>query len=270
MENEAYIRLGAFALALATMNIYELCLPWRPHVRGSRWMANYGLIFVGVLLVRGGLPMGSTVFAYWVSAQGYGVFYFLDLHPIIAFILGLFLLDISIYGQHWFLHRWSWSWKFHRVHHCDHHLDASSALRFHPVEIFFSMIFKFVLVGSLGISALTILSFEIILNACAIFQHANIQIPPKVERFIRPLLVTPDMHRLHHSQNMNETNSNYGFSLSIWDRLLHTYTAPSRERGEIEIGLREEKGPHGLWELLRLPFFKQKEQKKRQGTKDIG
>ena len=250
---ETSIRVGFFLLILILMNIYECLSPWRPPVRSQRWLANYGLVILGAILVRLVIPVSSTLFAKWVASQDAGLFNILDLNPIASLIGGLILLDLAIYGQHWFFHQWTWGWNLHRVHHCDLHLDTSSALRFHPLEILLSMAFKFLLIWILGLSPLTILTFEVILNGGALFNHANIQLPQKLERLARLFIVTPDMHRIHHSQFLKETNSNYGFNLSVWDRLFKTYTDPSNQQ-QIKIGLEEEKSPLNLWKLLRLPF----------------
>ena len=253
---ETYIRVGSFLLILVLINIYECLSPWRAPVRRKRWIPNYSLVILGALLVYLIFPMSSTFFAGWVSSKNNGLFNALNLNPTVSFILGLILLDLAIYSQHWLFHRWPWGWSLHRIHHCDLHLDSSSALRFHPLEILISMAFKFLLIWIFGLSPLTILSFEIILNGCALFNHGNIQLPQKLERLIRPLIVTPDIHRIHHSQALKETNSNYGFNLSVWDRLFKTYIDPSNQKYDIKIGIENEKSSYNLWQLLRQPFLK--------------
>lgn len=250
---DLYIRVGSFLLILVLINLYELWLPWRKSIRYNRWIPNYGLVLWGTLLVYLVFPMSSTFFAEWVSSKGYGLFNQFDMNLPLSFVLGLILLDLAIYGQHWFFHKWTWGWRLHRIHHCDLHLDASSALRFHPLEILISMAFKFFLIGTLGLSFWTVLTFEVILNGCAIFNHGNIQIPHKLEKWIRFLIVTPDMHRVHHSQVLREMNSNYGFNLSIWDRLFKTYTSLTCQQ-ELKLGLEGEKKPQSLWQLLLMPF----------------
>ena len=250
---DMYIRLGCFLGVLVVINVYEYFVPWRVPVRGQRWVSNYGLVVLGAIFVRLVFPVSSIVWADWVEVNGQGLFYLLNLNAALSFILGLIILDLAIYAQHWIFHQWTWAWNLHRVHHCDVHLDSSSALRFHPLEIGLSMAFKFLLIWMLGLSSLVVLTFEVILNSCAIFNHGNVKLPRGLERVARFVIVTPDMHRIHHSSTPRETNSNYGFNLSIWDRLFHTYTDPSAKKEEIQIGLKEEKS-HNLWDLLRLPF----------------
>ncbi len=265
--SEPLIRFGAFAAVLLVMGLLELQFPKRAllHVKGRRWMTNLAVIGASVAVVRGlallanviAVPLVALAAAEYAEARGWGVLNHIALPTWLELLLVVIVLDFAIWVQHVLSHRIPVLWRLHRVHHADVDIDVTTALRFHPVEIGLSMLYKVVWVIVLGPSALAVLVFEILLNACAMFSHANIDLPPRLDRIVRPVLVTPDMHRVHHSVLRTEHTTNYGFNLSIWDRLFGTYTPEPRDghRG-MTIGLPayQSDEPTKLWWSLKLPF----------------
>ncbi len=236
----ANIRLPIFLAVLGLMLSLELFWPRRhtPPERRLRWTSNFGIQLLNTLLLRLLFPGTAIGIAAFYSEQGIGLLQGQD--PRWTIPLSLLVLDLAIYLQHVASHRWSWLWRLHRMHHSDTHLDASSALRFHPAEIMLSMLWKALVLALLGAPVIAVLIFEILLNACAIFNHANVRLPPGLDRVLRRLIVTPDMHRVHHSILPEETNSNYGFNLPWWDRLFGTYRDQPRRGHEcMTIGLQE-------------------------------
>lgn len=227
------------------------------HANRDRWRINFGLMLintVGLRLLSGG---GAVIAAQVAVEHQSGVLNWLGVGPVLSFIFGLLLLDCAIYWQHRLFHVVPVFWRLHRVHHTDIGFDASTAVRFHPIEILLSMYIKMALVVAFGLSPATVVAFEIILNGCALFNHGNVRIPFPWEHRIRAILVTPDMHRIHHSTRKSETNSNYGFSLSWWDRLFRSYVAePAASQNEMAIGLPEKRalGELGLVQMLIYPF----------------
>ena len=217
-----------------------------------RWAHNFTLSLISSLLTYAIFPLSTILLAAEVEAHNFGLLNHLSLPQALKFILGLILLDLAIYGQHWLFHHWPLLWRIHRVHHCDPHLDTSTALRFHPLEILLSMGWKLVLIVAIGPSPQAVATFEILLNGNALFHHGNIQLPPKWEDGLGRIIITPAIHALHHSQLKGETNSNYGFFLSLWDRLFGTYTHPTPER-QPPIGLAEFLPPLTLSQLLWIP-----------------
>ncbi|MCQ8183338.1 sterol desaturase family protein [Methylomonas sp. SURF-1] len=256
---EMLVRFGAFAIVLALMASWEL---WRPTRRLSmtrrrRWPINLGLAAFNVLLMRLSIGAAAWLAANWVAEQQIGLFNNLHLPYGLAIALSLLLLDLAIYVQHVAAHRWRWFWRLHQVHHSDLDFDTSTALRFHPLEILLSMLYKTALVVALGAPPVAVIAFEVILNGCALFNHGNVSLPPGLERYCRYLLVTPDMHRIHHSARPAETDSNYGFSLSWWDRLFRTYCRqPQQVQTEMRIGLNgfRDVGELSFMDLLAMPF----------------
>jgi sterol desaturase/sphingolipid hydroxylase (fatty acid hydroxylase superfamily) len=257
------IRLIAFFGILISMLVLETIWPRRQHVRASlvRLSTNVLLtLFNGVfmkLLASAIVPIAAVSAAVYVEAQGWGLFNMISMPFSLEVILSLILLDLAIYGQHVAAHIIPMLWKFHKVHHSDVEFDVTTALRFHPIEIFISMLWKITLVFILGPSAFAIILFEVILNGCAMFNHANFKLPVSIDRYLRLILVTPDMHRIHHSIIPKELNTNYGFSIPIWDRLFGTYTdQPSKGHTDMNIGLEkhQDKQPTKfVWSLL-FPF----------------
>jgi len=239
MHGEATIRLGVFLAVLATMLFLERRRPWRqPRPFGwRRWPGNLGLAVFGTLLVRLTLPITAIGTALWAEAQGFGLLPALDLPTWLALPLAVIALDLLVYLQHRVFHAVPMLWRLHRVHHADPELDATSALRFHPLEILLSMLVKMAAVLALGAPPMAVLAFEVLLNATALFNHAAVRLPPAVERRLRRILVTPGMHRIHHSEQPEETDSCFGFCLSVWDQAFGTNRAQAAAGEAIRIGL---------------------------------
>ncbi len=257
------IRFATFLGIFVLMLVLETLLPRHPLVdskprRLGINLALVGLDIVFIRLVFGAAAVGAAQFA---NQQGWGVLNFWNLHPGVEMLITVIFLDMMIYIQHVVVHMIPFFWRFHRVHHSDLDLDVSSGLRFHPVEIFGSMLFKICLIFSLGPTPLAVLVFEAILNGMALFSHSNFKLPLWLDEKLRWLFVTPDMHRIHHSVVVRETNSNYGFNLSIWDRMLGTYIHnATKPQPEIVIGVEDIRRPEevGLLKLLTLPFKEMK------------
>jgi sterol desaturase/sphingolipid hydroxylase (fatty acid hydroxylase superfamily) len=194
-----------------------------------------------------------------VSAQemNWGLLNLIDLPYWLSMLLGLVLLDLAIYGQHVVSHHWKWLWSLHKIHHTDLDFDVTTAVRFHPFEILISMVYKVLLIYIIGLEPMVIIVFEVILSGSALFNHSNVYIPVKVDKWLRKLIVTPDMHRIHHSAIQKETDSNYGFALSIWDRLFGNYTdEPKYGQTGMMVGLTQYRYSHdvSIKQLLLMPF----------------
>ena len=253
------LRLGVFAGVLVAMSALEALFPRKRRVEGRarRWRTNLAMIGIDTLALRVFVPVLAVGAAAWAEARGWGLFNLLGWPFWLEAALSLLLLDALIYAQHVATHRVPVLWRLHKVHHTDRDLDATSGLRFHPVEIVGSMLFKILVVLALGPAAVVVVVFEVALNAFTLFNHANLALPRRLDRALRRVLVTPDMHRIHHSVLEAETNSNYGFSLSLWDRVFGTYRAEPRDgHADMALGLAEHQDsrPSGLaWSLL-LPF----------------
>lgn len=256
MEFEATLRLGAFAGVLAALILAERLLPWaHPRPLGlRRWWPNLGLVAVGSVLVRLTLPLAAVAASIWAQSQGIGVMNWLDLPLWAAIPLTVVVFDLIIYFQHRVFHRVPWLWRLHRVHHADPEMDATTGVRFHPVEIWLSMLVKIGFAVALGAPPEGILAFEIILNATSLFEHAAIRLPPKLDRALGWVIVTPNLHRIHHSEREHETNSHYGFCLSLWDRLFGTWRGSWE--GELVLGVRGHREPdrQTLRRLLTQPL----------------
>ncbi|HEV8716930.1 MAG TPA: sterol desaturase family protein [Candidatus Binatia bacterium] len=254
---ESLIRFSVFLGVFAVIISWEFFRPRRPlpYPRRERWVGNLGLTFLNMALVRitvGGAAYAAAVFA---AEQGIGVLHWMTLPPWAAVVATLLGLDFAIYLQHVMFHAVPALWRLHRVHHADLGFDATTGLRFHPIEIFLSLGFKMAVVVLLGAMPWAVIAFEVILNASSIFNHGNVAIPETIDHWLRWAIVTPDMHRVHHSAQVSETNSNFGFSLSWWDRLCGTYrAAPALGHAGMEIGLHEYRTPLTLGQLLLLPF----------------
>ncbi|MGH6628756.1 MAG: sterol desaturase family protein, partial [Burkholderiales bacterium] len=224
---EGVVRMGAFAAIFVVMAAWELFAPARgqSQPRRRRWTSNLALAALNIAVVRLLFPAAAIGIAVAAEAQGAGLLRLSTLPSWVAVIAGVLLLDLAIYLQHLLFHAIPALWRLHRVHHADPDFDVTTALRFHPIEIVLSMLVKAVAIFAFGPPVLAVLIFEIVLNGAAVFNHANVRLSARVEPLVRWLLVTPDMHRVHHSKDPRETNSNYGFNLSIWDRLFGTYRA---------------------------------------------
>ena len=258
-EYESYIRLGSFLGLFALLTIWEISTPKREllELRRFRWISNIGLIVISSVLIRFILPTAAVGIALHVEQENLGFLNHFDLPFAFQFVLAFILMDLAIYFQHVMFHALPLFWRFHRVHHSDLDCDITTGLRFHPLEIVVSILFKFLVIASVGVPVLAVVIFEVILNAASMFTHSNIKIPSSFERIVRWFIVTPDMHRIHHSIKENETNSNFGFFMSIWDRLLGTYRSePEGGHSNMQIGLRNFREPK--WQDLRwliyLPF----------------
>jgi sterol desaturase/sphingolipid hydroxylase (fatty acid hydroxylase superfamily) len=228
--NEGVVRLIAFAVILLLLVLWERWAALRRQRahRSARWRTNLGIGAIDIMVLRAAYPAGAVGVAVVAQNYGWGAFNVLSIPVAAAVVAAVLLLDLVIYFQHRLFHAVPWLWRIHRVHHADPELDVSTALRFHPLESVFSMILKIGVVLLLGLPPLGVLIFEITLNAAAMFNHTNASLPTSLERWVRRLVVTPDMHRIHHSTYGAETNSNFGFSLSWWDRLFRTYRPSPR------------------------------------------
>jgi sterol desaturase/sphingolipid hydroxylase (fatty acid hydroxylase superfamily) len=231
LANEPGLRLGAFLGVFAVMALWELSAPRRrlSASRWQRWTSNLGILAVDALMLRLLLPAAAVSTAILAREEGWGLFNAVPLPAWTAVLASILVLDLAIYGQHIVFHKVPLLWRLHRVHHTDIDFDATSGVRFHPFEIALSLVFKIAVIATLGAPAVAVLAFEVLLNASSLFNHANVRIPPGVDRILRRVIVTPDMHRVHHSVHRDETDSNFGFNLALWDRLFGTYRDQPRE-----------------------------------------
>ncbi len=253
------IRLGFFVAIFLLMAVWEAITPVRKRTnpRWLRWGNNVGLLLVGNFLLRLAIPVTTIGFASAMQGEGWGAFNIVALPPAVAFVLSVALLDMGIYFQHRLFHAAPLLWRLHRVHHADTEFDVSTALRFHPFEMAVSLVFKLGMIALLGASPEAVLVFEVVLNAGAMFNHANLRLPSHTDGLLRAVIVTPDMHRIHHSVNMREANSNFGFSLSMWDRLFGSYRKRADAPQEtMEIGLSRFRRKRDMWldKLLLQPL----------------
>lgn len=254
---EVLVRLGIFLAVFATMALWEVARPRRllSQPRWERWSTNLGLTLLNTVLIRitvGGVAYAAGVFA---AERDVGLLHWVALPPWAAVAITILGLDLAIYFQHVMFHAVPTLWRLHRVHHADLGFDATTGLRFHPIEIFLSLAFKAAVIVLLGAVPWAVVAFEVLLNASSVFNHGNVEIAEQIDHWLRWVVVTPDMHRIHHSTRIAETNSNFGFSVSWWDRLFGTYR-PSAALGQLglEIGLSEYRAPLRLGQLLVLPF----------------
>ncbi len=266
-HSDTIIRVGIFISVLVIMASLELFLPKRQLVasKSKRWFTNISMTVISNILVRlmgaVALPIVALGAALYSEQSSFGLFYLLELPFWLTCLLSIVILDFAIYFQHVLSHHIPVLWRLHRVHHADRDIDVTTATRFHPIEIMLSMLYKAGLIILLGAPVLAVFIFEIILSSLAMFNHANVALSPRLDRLLRLLIVTPDMHRVHHSVHVSETNSNYGFNLAIWDYLCGTYTSQPRDGHEkMTIGLNEYQTskPTGLMWSLSLPFLSRK------------
>jgi len=225
MNVEVLIRLSAFALVFAAMALWEIAAPRRSPLAGRwpRWPSNVGILLVDALVVRIFIPTAAVGAALFAAGRGWGLLHQAGLRLSLAALIGFFVLDLVIYAQHVVFHKVPMLWRLHRMHHADLAFDVTTGVRFHPVEILLSMLIKLAVVAALGAPALAVLLFEVLLNATSMFSHGNVRVPERLDRVLRFIVVTPDMHRVHHSIETPETNSNFGFNLPWWDRMFGTY-----------------------------------------------
>ena len=259
LANEPLIRFAAFSGVLAAMALWELIAPRRRQQigRGMRWPANLGIVAIDTVIVRLVFPTAAVGVAVLAEEAGWGLFHAAAAPAWLAVIASLVLLDLAIYLQHVLFHAVPVLWRLHRTHHADLEFDVTTGVRFHPVEILISMVIKFGVIAALGTPALAVLVFEVLLNATSMFNHGNVRLGAGTDRVLRMLVVTPEMHRVHHSVVARETNSNFGFNFPWWDRLFGTYRAqPEAGHDAMVIGIAQfrEPGELRLDRLLSQPF----------------
>lgn len=259
MLSETSLRMGSFIAMLIIMGTAETLWPRRvlDAPKGHRWFTNLSMVGIASILTRLLLPIMPAGMALYCAKHGLGLFNTLNLPAWFTFLASVLLLDMVIYWQHVAFHRIQMLWRLHRMHHADLNIDASTGIRFHPIEIFMSMLIKLGAVLLLGPPTVAVITFEILLNGCALFNHANVRLPLNLDKWLRLVMVTPDMHRVHHSTDAGEFNMNYGFNFPWWDRIFGTYKAqPALGHNGMEIGLKVFRAPRytHLWEMLVMPF----------------
>ena len=259
MPSETIIRLAFFLGVLGLVAAWEALAPRRRRALGrwTRWPSNLGITALNSALIRLAFPVTATGFALLGEQRGWGLLNVLDLPHWLAIVLGVLVLDLVIYLQHVLFHAVPTLWRLHRMHHADLDIDVTTGARFHPVEIVASMAIKVATVAALGAPMAAVLAFEILLNATSMFNHGNIRLPPGLDRVLRWFVVTPDMHRVHHSIVPRETNSNFGFNMPWWDRLFGTYRAqPEAGHDAMTIGISQFRSPREQWldRMLTQPF----------------
>jgi len=261
IEYEHIIRTSIFLALLVILGSLEFFLPLakRKCSRIKQWAINLSMVVIDSIAVRLCFPLLAVGAAQYADDHTIGIFNLIVLPDVITVVIALLLLDLLIYAQHMLFHRIPILWSLHKVHHTEIALDVTSAVRFHPVEIMLSMLIKIAFVLLMGIPVLAVILFEISLNSLALFNHSNLKLPEGLDKILRKIIITPEVHWIHHSQIVKETNSNYGFNLIIWDKLFSTYTEkPTFNYPEMQQGLAEysAKVPLNLYHLLLLPFKK--------------
>lgn len=248
-SSDTLIRLASFLGVFAAVALWELVAPRRPQAvpRSRRWPANLGLVALNTVLLRLVFPISAVGLALVVEAQGGGLLHALDLPAWLAAAAAFVLLDLAIYLQHVLFHSIPVLWRLHRMHHADVEFDVTNGLRFHPLEVMLSMGIKLAVIAAIGAPPLAVLAFEVVLNGAAMVNHGNVALPAGLDRVLRWVIVTPDMHRVHHSSTPVETHSNFGFNLPWWDRWFGTYLAQPRDgHVEMELGLTMFREPRWL------------------------
>jgi sterol desaturase/sphingolipid hydroxylase (fatty acid hydroxylase superfamily) len=277
MQNEVLFRLAFFLGTFCIFAGFEWLRPkraWR-EARLTRWRINLAIILMNALIVRLTVGAIAVAAAIWAQQADMGLFHWfkvfdlslagVQVSVVVSGVIGFLLLDMAIWFQHWITHKLPVMWRLHQVHHTDLDLDVTTALRFHPIEIVLSLIYKAVIIVLLGVDPVIVIAFEVVLNASAIFTHANIRFPHWLDRSLRWVICTPDMHRIHHSVRQEETDSNYGSFLSIWDRLFSTYTVdPHDDHQKMQLGLVEHRhlSALGFFKLLKLPIIQSRPRRK--------
>ncbi len=260
LNNELPIRLGFFFGVFGVMALWEVVAPRRAlqTSKGVRWLNNLGLVFLNSLVLRLLFPAAAVGMALFASGQGWGLFNYIEAPLWVAVLASVVVLDFFIWLQHVMVHAVPALWRLHRVHHADLDFDVTTGARFHTLEIVLSMLIKFAVILLLGPPLVAVVLFEVVLNATAMFNHSNVRLPQTLDRYLRLIVVTPDMHRVHHSVEDDETNSNFGFNLPWWDRLFGTYRAQPRGGHEaMTIGIRTfraDKWCSWLPGMLAIPF----------------
>lgn len=259
MSNESLLRLAAFAGVLATMAVWEVLAPRRPQqiARSWRWPNNLAVIAVDTALDRLIFPITLVGFAVLVEDRGWGLLQAVSVPGWVAIPLAVLVLDLAIYTQHVMFHAVPVLWRLHRMHHADLEFDVTTGIRFHPIEILLSMSIKCAVIAALGAPAAAVFLFEVLLNATSLFNHGNVRLPTSLDRALRWIVVTPDMHRVHHSVEHREIDSNFGFNLPWWDRLFGTYRdQPARGHAAMTLGIDQFRDPAELRidRMLHQPF----------------
>jgi sterol desaturase/sphingolipid hydroxylase (fatty acid hydroxylase superfamily) len=259
LGHEPALRVGSFVAVFAIMALWELVAARRElsQSRGRRWFANLTMLVVGTLLIRVVFPAAAVGAALVAEGNGWGLFNLVELPRGLSVALSFVLLDLTIYLQHQAFHAVPVLWRLHMVHHTDQDFDVTTGIRFHPIEIAVSMLIKFAAILVLGAPPEAVLIFEVVLNATSVFNHGNVRLPRRVDRWLRWAVVTPDMHRVHHSVEVDESNHNFGFNLPWWDRLFGTYRAQPRAGHDgmtIGVDHLRQAEPFGLMRLLAMPF----------------
>lgn len=257
---EAYLRFGIFVGVYVVATLFETLYPKRPPTesRAGRWMINFGLVGIDILVQRFTLGAAAYLTAVYAQEHQWGLMSVVDWPFWLEALITFLILDFAIYLQHVMSHALPIFWRLHSVHHADLDIDASSGLRFHPIEIIISIIYKSAIVAALGMDPWVVIAFEATLNGAAVFTHANIRYPDKLDWWLRLLVCTPNMHRVHHSTAKDEMDTNFGFFLSIWDRFCGTAHHPPPRAGHEKVALGlpyiREQSRLGLWQLLIMPF----------------
>ncbi len=257
MNNEITVRLSFFFGIFTFIALWEIIKPRRDltDTKWKRWLNNISIIVLNTAIVRIAVPLIPITVAYRAAEANWGLFNKLNWHSTIEIVCAFMILDFIIYLQHLMFHAVPILWRLHMVHHADLDIDVTSGLRFHPIEIVISILIKISVIAALGPSIISVIAFEIALNGSAMFNHGNIYINPKIDAILRLLVVTPDMHRVHHSVAIRETNSNFGFNLPLWDRIMGTYRAQSfKEHKDIVLGLSQYRKHLSLLTMLIMPF----------------
>lgn len=262
LQHEIPLRLGLFIGVFVVMALWEQRLPKRrlQAPKHARWLNNIALVVLNSLVLRILFPTAAAGVALFAEIHGWGLLNALPLPELVAVVVAMIALDFAIYTQHVVFHRVPWLWRLHQVHHADVDFDVTTGARFHTLEIILSMLIKFAVIVLLGAPAVAVVLFEVLLNAGAMFNHANVSLPARLDRALRWIIVTPDMHRVHHSVRASCFNTNFGFNLPWWDRLFGTYRAQPEESHEEMLigqrGLRDPKHVQWLPGVLMLPFQK--------------
>ncbi|MCW8891651.1 MAG: sterol desaturase family protein [Sedimenticola sp.] len=260
LSNEVAIRLGFFFGVLVIIALWEVKSPRRPLSQPKllRWTHNLGLVFLNSAILRLLFPAAAVGVALFAQDQQWGLFNYFSFPLLFSAVISVILMDAVIYLQHVMAHAVPLLWRLHRVHHADMDYDVTTGARFHPIEIILSMLIKFATILLLGPPVVAVVIFEVLLNATAMFNHGNLKLPARLDSLLRLFVVTPDMHRVHHSVDDDETNSNFGFNLPWWDRLFGTYKAQPRAGHEgMTIGIDHFRDPgkvERIWGMLMLPF----------------
>jgi sterol desaturase/sphingolipid hydroxylase (fatty acid hydroxylase superfamily) len=260
LANEPVIRLSFFLGMFALIGIWEVLAPRRALTvsKTLRWISNLGLVVLNTIVLRLIFPLAGAGMALFCAERGWGLLNHFSVPWILAVPLAVIAMDFIIWLQHVMVHAVPVLWRLHRVHHADPDYDVTTGARFHPIEIILSMLIKFATIVVLGAPVVAVVIFEVMLNATAMFNHGNIRLPAAIDRWVRWVVVTPDMHRVHHSVEDDETNSNFGFNLTWWDRLFGTYRdQPRAGHVGMTIGIREFSDPRDVARLdgmLLLPF----------------